>query len=57
MEKRLREDEKLEMEKMIEWKLGSKATILINPQAPDKVFFEALRDVCTLNLLRDEINK
>ncbi len=57
MEKRLNEDEKKEMEKVIEFQLGHKGNVLISPTASDEKFFDALRDVCTLNLLRDEINK
>ena len=57
MEKRLCEDEKMSMEKGIEWQLGNKAKNLINPEVSDEKFFEALRDICILNLMRDEINK
>ncbi len=57
MDNRLCKDEKLEMENIIEWQLGNKSKTLINPEVSDEKFFTALRDVCTLNLLRDEIKK
>ncbi len=56
-EKRLSDKEKQDTEKVIEFKLGQKSTILLDPKVSDENFFDALRDVCALNLLRDEINK
>ena len=57
MDKRLCEDEKTEMKKVIEFKLREKGRVLIDPATPDDKFFDALRDVCSLNMLRDEIKK
>lgn len=57
MKQLLGEEKKEMVEKLIPFKLGLKANILLNPNTTDQNFLAALRDVCSLNLIRDEIEK
>lgn len=57
MNKRLNEKEKSDMERLIEFKLGQNATVLVDESASDDTFMDALMNVCVLNKIRDEISK
>ena len=48
---------KLAMEKAIEFQLEFKAEIVANPNSPDADFFASLKDICLLNMMRDDLSK
>lgn len=56
-EREFSEGEKRAMERAIEFKLGRKAEVLKDTESSDEDFLNALRDVCQLNLIRDDIKK